>query len=199
MPLESGLSLAGRITRPAVVQRPYAPSAPVFWTPAGVGVPTGGASSSRDVPPTGARFAGAAAAALGVHSRRIAARRSVRRAKAADEELDMDFGEESNDWDEEALPLAEDEDWDEEGTAMRFAEEEDEDTYDEDWDEEAGSQEGTPCFPKDGDMYDDEEDWDEGYSMPFSEEDDPGRSSEGSFVGSVFDGMDALDRNGGPG
>jgi len=37
---------------------------------------------------------------------------------------DMDFGEESN-WDDEALPLAEDEveDWDQEGTTMRFAEE----------------------------------------------------------------------------
>ena len=36
----------------------------------------------------------------------------------------MDFGEESN-WDDEALPLAEDEaeDWDQEGTTMRFAEE----------------------------------------------------------------------------
>ena len=31
-------------------------------------------------------------------------------------------------------------------------------------------------------MYNDEEDWDEAYSMPFSEEDDPG-SSEGWVLG----------------
>ena len=31
-------------------------------------------------------------------------------------------------------------------------------------------------------MYNDE-DWDEGYSMPFSEEDDPGRSREGWVFG----------------
>lgn len=191
--LESRLGLAVVRSRSSVVnQRPYAPSAPVFWTPAGV---TGGASSS-DVPP-GARFAGAAAA-LAVQSRRRAARRlCVRRSKAADEEnafdmddidKDMDFGEESN-WDDEALPLAEDEveDWDQEGTTMRFAEE-DEDMYDKDWDEEAGAMRFEDDM--DGDMYNDEEDWDEGYSMPFEEEDPgPGRS-EGAFVGSVFDGMD---------
>jgi len=42
---------------------------------------------------------------------------------------------------------------------------------------------GFSSFPKDGDMYNDEEDWDEGYSMPFEEEDPgPGRS-EGWVLG----------------